>query len=176
MKICCISAKAQHGKDTAAKLIKENLEQKGQRVLITHYADLLKFICVKYFGWNEVKDEAGRTLLQYLGTDVVGAQNPAYWAEFIAGILKMLPNTWDYVLIPDCRYPIEVSTMKEQFETIVLRVERPNFDNGLTETQKQHASEVKMDDYKFDNVLLNDGSLEDFRVKVDAFVDNYLLG
>lgn len=175
MKICCISAKAQHGKDTAAKLIKENLEQRGQRVLITHYADLLKFICVKFFGWNEIKDEAGRTLLQYIGTDVVGAQNPAYWAEFIVGILKLFPNTWDYVLIPDCRYPIEVSTMSDNFDTVVLRVERPNFDNGLTVTQKQHASEVKMDDYKFDTVLLNDGSLEDFRFKVDAFVDNYLL-
>lgn len=175
MKICCISAKAQHGKDTAAKLIKENLEKKGQRVLITHYADLLKFICVKYFGWNEVKDEAGRTLLQYIGTDVVGAQNPAYWAEFIVGILKLFPNTWDYVLIPDCRYPIEVSTMSDNFDTVVLRVERPNFDNGLTTTQKQHASEVKMDNYKFDTILLNDGSLEAFRAKVDTFVDNYLL-
>ena len=71
MKICCISAKAQHGKDTAAKLIKERLEYKGQRVLITHYADLLKFICVKFFGWNEVKDEAGRTLLQYIGTEIM---------------------------------------------------------------------------------------------------------
>lgn len=175
MKICCISAKAQHGKDTAAKLIKENLEKKGQRVLITHYADLLKFICVKYFGWNEVKDEAGRTLLQYIGTDVVGAQNPAYWAEFIVGILKLFPNTWDYVLIPDCRYPIEVSTMSDNFDTVVLRVERPNFDNGLTATQKQHASEVKMDNYTFDTILLNDGSLEAFRAKVDTFVDNYLL-
>ena len=175
MKICCISAKAQHGKDTAAKLIKENLEQKGQRVLIAHYADLLKFICVKFFGWNGVKDEAGRTLLQYIGTDVVGAQNPAYWADFIVGILKLFPNTWDYVLIPDCRYPIEVSTMSGSFDTVVLRIERPNFDNGLTAAQKQHASEVKMDDYKFDAVLLNDGSLEDFRVKVDTFVDNYLL-
>lgn len=175
MKICCISAKAQHGKDTAAKLIKENLEKKGQRVLITHYADLLKFICVKYFGWNEIKDEAGRTLLQYLGTDVVGAQNPAYWAEFIAGILKMLPDTWDYVLIPDCRYPIEVSTMKDQFETVVLRVERPNFDNGLTTAQKQHASEVKMDDYKFDALIYNDGTLEEFSEKVDWFVNNFLL-
>jgi hypothetical protein len=175
MKICCISAKAQHGKDTAAKLIKENLEKKGQRVLITHYADLLKFICVKYFGWNEVKDEAGRTLLQYLGTDVVGAQNPAYWAEFIAGLLKMLPNTWDYVLIPDCRYPIEVSTMKDQFDTVVLRVERPNFDNGLTAVQKQHASEVKMDDYKFDALIYNDGTLEEFSEKVDWFVNNFLL-
>ena len=175
MKICCISAKAQHGKDTAATLIKEHLEHRGQRVLIIHYADLLKFICVKFFGWNEVKDEAGRTLLQHIGTDVVGAQNPAYWAEFIVGVLKLFPNTWDYVLIPDCRYPIEVSTMSDNFDTVVLRVERPNFDNGLTVAQKQHASEVKMDDYKFDTVLLNDGSLEDFRVKVDAFVDNYLL-
>ena len=147
----------------------------SQRVLITHYADLLKFICVKYFGWNEVKDEAGRTLLQYLGTDVVGAQNPAYWAEFIAGLLKMLPNTWDYVLIPDCRYPIEVSTMKDQFETVVLRVERPNFDNGLTAAQKQHASEVKMDDYKFDALIYNDGTLEEFSEKVDWFVSNFLL-
>ncbi len=175
MKICCISAKAQHGKDTAAKLIKERLEYKGQRVLITHYADLLKFICVKFFGWNEVKDEAGRTLLQYIGTDVVGAKNPAFWAEFIVSILNMFEGTWDYVLIPDCRYPIEVETMKKHFDTLVLRIERPDFDNGLTETQKQHASEVKMDNYNFDEVLFNSGTLESFRDKLNSFVDNYLL-
>jgi hypothetical protein len=175
MKICCISAKAQHGKDTAAKLIKERLEYKGQRVLITHYADLLKFICVKFFGWNEVKDEAGRTLLQYIGTDVVGAKNPAYWAEFIVGILKMFPDIWDYVLIPDCRYPIEVETMKTQFDTVVLRVIRPDFDNGLTEAQKNHPSEVDMDNYDFDFALLNNGSLDSFRSNLNLFVDDYLL-
>jgi hypothetical protein len=175
MKICCISAKAQHGKDTAAKFIKERLESKGQRVLITHYADLLKFICVKFFDWNEVKDEVGRSLLQYIGTDVVGKKNPAYWAEFIASILYMFDGTWDYVLIPDCRYPIEVATMKKTFETIVLRVERPEFDNGLTEIQKSHPSEVDMDHYPFDYRLLNNGSLESFRDKLNSFTDLYLL-
>ena len=49
MKICCISAKARHGKDTAAELIKEHLEAQGQRVLITHFADLLKYICKQIF-------------------------------------------------------------------------------------------------------------------------------
>ena len=175
MKICCISAKAQHGKDTAAKLIKENLEKKGQRVLITHYADLLKFICVKFFGWNEVKDEAGRTLLQYIGTDVVGKKNPAYWAEFIVGILNMFEDNWDYVLIPDCRYPIEVETMKKQFDTIVLRVERPDFDNGLTEAQKNHASEVDMDNYLFDDIIYNNKGIEEFADKLQSFADDYLL-
>jgi hypothetical protein len=175
MKVCCISAKAQHGKDTAAESLKYYLENRGSRVLITHFADLLKFICTKFFDWNGLKDEAGRTLLQYIGTDVVGAKNPAYWAEFIVSILKMFEDEWDYVLIPDCRYPIEVETVEKSFETVILRVERPNFDNGLTDTQKKHPSEVSMDNYSFDAVLYNDGTLESFITKIEQFADTFLL-
>ena len=47
MKVCCISAKARHGKDTAADMIAEYLENKGNKVLITHFADLLKYIVEK---------------------------------------------------------------------------------------------------------------------------------
>jgi hypothetical protein len=175
MKVCCISAKARHGKDTAAELIKEHLEYRGQRVLITHFADLLKFICKQYFGWDGNKDERGRTLLQYIGTDVVGAQNPAFWAEFVVSILNMFKKDWDYVLIPDCRYPVEVATVERAFDTVVLRVERPNFDNGLTEAQKNHPSEVDMDNYRFDLILYNDKGLEEFREKLKSFTEDYLL-
>ena len=175
MKVCCISAKAQHGKDTAAESLKYYLENKGQKVLITHFADLLKFICIKFFNWNGLKDEAGRTLLQYIGTDIVGAKKPEYWAEFIVSILRMFENEWDYVLIPDCRYPIEVETVSKSFKTYVLRVERPNFDSGLTETQKKHASEVSMDNYAFDAILYNDGTLDDFIGKVEWFANNFLI-
>lgn len=175
MKVCCISAKARHGKDTAAEIIKAHLEARGERVLITHFADLLKFICTKFFDWDGVKDEKGRTLLQYIGTDIVGAKNPAYWAEFIVSVLKMFENEWDYVLIPDCRYPVEVATLERYFETVVLRVERPNFDNGLTEAQNNHPSEVDMDKYHFDLILYNDKGLEEFTEKVRSFTDDYLL-
>ena len=175
MKVCCISAKARHGKDTAAELIKEHLEYRGQRVLITHFADLLKFICTKYFGWDGQKDERGRTLLQYIGTDVVGAQNPTFWAEFVVSILNMFKKDWDYVLIPDCRYPHEVATVERAFDTTVLRVERPNFDNGLTEAQKRHPSEVDMDNYRFDIILYNDAGLEEFKAKIVEFTEDYLL-
>ena len=175
MKVCCISAKARHGKDTAAELIKEHLEYRGQRVLITHFADLLKFICTKYFGWDGQKDERGRTLLQYIGTDVVGKRNPAYWAEFVAGILYMFENEWDYVLIPDCRYPVEVAIIERTFDTTVLRVERPGFDNGLTDAQKKHPSEVDMDNYRFDIILYNDAGLEEFKAKIVEFTEDYLL-
>ena len=175
MKVLCISAKAQHGKDTAAEIIKEYLESKGRRVLITHYADLVKFVCTKYFNWDGKKDVNGRSLLQYVGTDVVTSQQPSYWVDFVISILKFFDNSWDYVLIPDCRYPIEVTKMEEAFDTALLRVERPNFDNGLTPEQKQHISETSMDNYLFDHVIYNDSELEDFKEKLVNFVNSYLL-
>ena len=175
VKVCCISAKARHGKDTAGAMLAEYLESKGKKVLITHFADLLKFICVKFFGWNGDKDEAGRTLLQYIGTDVISTKQPEYWAKFIVDILKFFKKEWDYVIIPDCRYPIEVSTVKDSFDTVVLRVERPGFESNLTAEQKNHASEVMMDDYHFDAILYNDSDLAAFEEKVKWFADNYML-
>ena len=174
MKVICISAKARHGKDTAAEIMKEYLEMQGKKVLITHFADLLKYLCKSLFGWDGNKDERGRTLLQYIGTDVVGKKNPAYWAEFIAGVLYMFEGEWDYVLIPDCRYPVEIATMERTFDTIIVRVERPNFDNGLTEAQKNHPSEVDMDNYPFDYKIFNDGTLEEFRQEVYNFMGTQL--
>ena len=174
MKVICISAKARHGKDTAAEIMKEYLEMQGKKVLITHFADLLKYLCKSLFGWDGNKDERGRTLLQYIGTDVVGKKNSAYWAEFIAGVLYMFEGEWDYVLIPDCRYPVEIETMRQIFDTTIVRVERPNFDNGLTEAQKNHPSEVDMDNYPFDYKILNNGTLEELRQEIYNFMGTQL--
>ena len=107
IKIICISGKAGSGKDTSAWMLKSELEKRGQVVLITHFADLLKYICKSFFGWDGVKDAQGRSLLQYVGTDVIRAKIPDFWVSFIANLLKLFPDQWDYVLIPDCRFPNE---------------------------------------------------------------------
>jgi hypothetical protein len=166
MKVICISAKAQHGKDTSALILKDKYEAEGKRVLITHYADLLKYICKTFFNWNGEKDEEGRSLLQKVGTDIVGAKEPDFWVNFIISILKFFDNTWDIVIIPDCRYVNEIEGMKKHFDTVVLRVVRPNFDNGLSDTQKQHPSEVSLDNFIFDAVVQNIGSLDDLKNKL----------
>ena len=49
MKVICISGKARHGKDTLATILKKRLEDNGNRVLITHFGDLVKYICEKFF-------------------------------------------------------------------------------------------------------------------------------
>ena len=170
MKVICISAKAQHGKDTAAQLLKEYIESIEKRVLIIHYADLLKFICTKFFGWDGKKDDAGRTILQHVGTDTVRRQEPDYWVNFVVKFLTLFNNDWDYVLIPDCRFPNEAERMMANFDTKVLRIYRPNFDNGLSTEQQAHPSETAMDCYNFDSIIYNDGSLDEFRQKLISFI------
>ena len=71
--------------------------------------------------------------------------------------------------ISDARFKIEVDTPRDNFENVVIiRVNRPNFDNGLTEEQKMHRTETDLDDYaNYDYVIENNESLEELKEKVN---------
>lgn len=166
MKVVLISGKARHGKDTLAGMLKNHLEDEGYRVLIAHYGDLVKYVCEKFFDWDGNKDEAGRTLLQYVGTDIVRKQNEDFWANFIKDILTMFSHEWDYVLIPDTRFVNEVECFNGNFDSSLVRIYRPNYDSGLTPQQLSHPSETALDDYKYDCYVVNDGNLQDLKNKV----------
>ena len=172
MKVITIAGKAQHGKDTTAELLKNRLEVcKEKKVLLTHYSDLLKYVCEKFFDWDGKKDEAGRSLLQYVGTEVVRAVEPDYWVDFIKSILTMFPDKWDYVIILDTRFPNEIDNLKDDFDVVAVRVARPDFDNGLTEEQKNHKSETALDDYEFDWTIDNNGNLNQLAAEVMKLVN-----
>ena len=171
MKIICISGKAQHGKDTTASILKEKLEADGYNVLITHYADLLKYICKTFFDWNGEKDEYGRHLLQYVGTDIIRAKNPDYWVSFVGGVLDMFIDNWDYVVIPDCRFPNELDYLKERgFDVTHLRVVRTGFESPLTEEQRNHPSETALDQCQPDRYIKNDGSISDLHREIAGWI------
>ena len=155
--IITLCGKAGSGKDYCGTAIKKKLEEKGNKVLITHYADLLKYICTMFFGWNGEKDEEGRHCLQYIGTDVLKKKKPRYFIDFIISILRAFPDEWDYVIIPDARFPDEVDEMRTAgFKTVSVKVLRPNLVSSLTEEQQRHSSEVTMDDYIPNAYLCND--------------------
>lgn len=175
MKVILVSGKAQNGKDTAASMIQNKLTADNHRVLLTHYADLLKYICHTYFGWDGKKDEKGRELLQYVGTDVVRKNNPNLWVDFVAMILKYFHENWDYVIIPDCRFPNEITSMTDKgFDTVHLRVVRKNFISPLTDEQQKHPSETALDDTVPDFYIENTGSLEDLQETILHWIKEYL--
>ncbi len=172
MKIINISGKAQHGKDTTASILKEKLELKNKKVLIAHYADLVKYTCQKFFNWDGQKDEKGRTILQYVGTDVIRAKNPNYWVGFLKEFLGMFQDEWDYVIIPDCRFVNECEAWKiDNWPNVTVRVLRYNFKSPLTKEQLNHPSETSLDDYNFDYYIHNLGEMNLLEEEVDEFIE-----
>lgn len=175
MKVILVSGKAQHGKDTVASMLQDKLIADNHRVLLTHYADLLKYICHSYFGWDGNKDEKGRQMLQYVGTDVIRKQNPTLWVDFVVMMLKYFHENWDYVIIPDCRFPNEVTTIIENgFDAIHLRVIRPNYKSTLTEEQQKHPSETALDNTPPDFYIENVGTLEELEAATTNWIKENL--
>lgn len=172
MKVILISGRAEHGKDLTAQMIKHSLEIQDKKVLICHYADLLKYICKTFFGWNGEKDKHGRELLQKIGTDKVREVDANFWVGFIAKIISIFHDEWDYVLIPDARFPNEIEVMKNVFDTKTVRVIRKKFESKLTKEQMQHPSEIVLDNYKFDYMLLNDGTKHGLYNAVQQFLES----
>lgn len=175
--IIAISGHAQNGKDTCAQMFEKALKDKGKRVLVAHYADLLKYICKQFFNWDGKKDEAGRTLLQHVGTEVVREKYPDFWVDFIRSILTLFPNEWDYVIIPDTRFPNELSGGKYAgaFKTIHVRVTRtdPSFESPLTREQQTHPSETALDGYEYD-YLVENNILKDTWDRVESIVNEII--
>lgn len=164
MKVICISGHAQSGKDSTATLLNEMLSGRGYSVLVTHYADLLKYICRMFFDWDGLKNDSDRSLLQRVGTDVVRKQRPDYWVDFVISVLQLFPNEWDYVLIPDTRFPNEISQLKEAgFDVVHIGIIRDNFESPLTEEQQKHPSETALDDTVPDITLHNPGQFNEYK-------------
>lgn len=135
-------------------------------VLITHYADLVKYVCEKFFDWDGVKDEAGRSMLQYVGTNKVRKRSPDYWVNFIASMLTFFDGEWDYVIIPDCRFQNEIGVLRSHgFDVTHVRIVRPNCVSTLTTTQQSHSSETSLDSVKPDFEVENSGSIVDLSIK-----------
>ena len=163
-KIILFSGKARNGKDQSAIFLKEFLEQSKKTVLTYHFADSLKSLCENSYNWIKGdKGPIGRTILQNIGTNY-RKNNPQCWVNIARQIA--IGCSEDYMLIPDCRYRNEALGFID-FEYEIIRIERPNFDNGLTTEQKNHISEIDMDNYnKFNKIIINDGNLEDLKNKI----------
>lgn len=71
-----------------------------------------------------------------------------------------MPN-W---IITDTRFPNEAEAIREK-EGIMIRVERPG-----VKPINNHPSETGLDDYTFDHVIKNNGSIEDLLLKVKSIL------
>ena len=92
-----------------------------------------------------------REFLQKLGTDALRDNlHRDIWVNALFADYKE-PDNW---IITDVRFPNEAQAIKDK-GGIVIRIER-----GEQNTENLHISETALDDWEFDYVINNNGSLE----------------
>lgn len=176
-KIICLSGKAGCGKDTVAVIMKEEFENRGKTAHIINLANLLKYICAEHLGWNGEKDDVGRSLLQYVGTEIIRAQNPLFFIDFIKSLISFFGDSWDYVIIPDCRFENEVGNFRMSgFRVTHYYITRDNLVSKLSESQQMHASETEIDNVVPDFYINNNGTLDDLRDTIIRIVNESVEG
>lgn len=165
MKVILLSGKAGSGKDTAGEMLRKILWGEGYRVLLTHFADPLKFMLSNAFNWNGVKDDYGRHMLQNIGTDVVRMRyDQDYWVRYVDDVIKIGQLSginrfdWDCAIVPDLRFTTELLYLQDcGYDVIHVRINR-DIESHLSPEQLLHVSENDLNDVEPDVVIDNNGT------------------
>ena len=110
-------------------------------------------------GWdNAKKNKEVRRLLQALGESCRTYLDDNLW---VTSALSNISDE-DNVVITDVRYLNEVEHLKQKFPSFQLwRVKRPD-----VYAVNNHISEVNLDGYRADQILYNNGSLDDLSMLI----------
>ena len=65
------------------------------------------------------------------------ARRPDFLVDFTLGLLSMMGDEWDYVIIPDAKYPNELDLERYGFQPHHLRIEgdRQDVSPGITKPE-----------------------------------------
>lgn len=168
-RIFLLAGKARSGKDTVAKIITDYYEKRNKKVVTFGFADYIKNYCQKISGWDGSDETKPRELMQKVGTDIVRNKiNEDFFINRICEDILVYKYFFDVIIISGGRFPNELDIPKARFDGVtVIKMERPNFDNNLTNTQKQHITEHSLEDYKnYDFLIENSGNEEELTKKV----------
>ena len=161
------------GKDEACEYLKKNYGG-----MILHFSDPIYEIM--NFAQNTCKFERkkDRQFLQYIGTDWARSINPEVWINSLMDkILEMksdplaLKKDISNIYVGDVRFKNEASALKNKGFICVLII-NPNR-QLLNKKENTHISENDAFTYFWDDVIVNDGTLEEFHKKLELLVKKY---
>jgi len=167
------------------------------------FAATLKDACSAVFGWDREmlegrtrssrewreqpdawwsdrlgRDITPRYILQQWGTEV--CRQGFHDDIWIASLENKLRNTRDDVVISDCRFPNEISSIRSQGGIVIRVVRGPDpvwFQQACSEPEKMpvlfpqvHSSEYSWTQTDFDRVIHNNGTLDELYSSINGLV------
>ncbi len=186
--IITFSGSARHGKSSSQQILTNILHDIDKRVLRADYGLMVKYYSCLFQDQSHniqfeqliqtmfEKNENSRTKWQLLGTEKVRDAFPNFWVDNIINVAKVFENDYDYILIADCRFPNEISRwIEEGYDIITIHVDRPKFENELTQAQRMHRSETSLNNFNFD-IYLSAKDLIELRYEIMSKVIPILFG
>lgn len=152
--IYVICGKARSGKDSIAEIIMENKNNCVHLSITTPLKEYAKIIAK----WDGNEKTKPRDLLQNLGIDLIKKQiDSKMLIRRTIEDIKVLSYYKDNIIVSGVRLREEIEYLKSTFDNVVvIKVERPNYDNELTLKQKNHITEHDLDNYEGDYNIINE--------------------
>ena len=166
MKIYVIGGKAKCGKNTFGEYLREELKDYGYKPCVMHITEPLYGYARNYFEWNENEDPKPREFLQKMGTDIIKVKlgKKDFLLNRLFEDIEILSEFFDCFIIVDARLITEFEHIKEKYDNVTtIKLERPNFDNQLTEDEAKHITEQEIDKYKEFDYIIENKSLDDLK-------------
>jgi hypothetical protein len=179
-----LSGYARSGKNTAADaLIQRGWRQAGYADKLKEFLYQVNPLIPGYFGAGNLRlrqlvDSTGwdyaktkypevRSLLQRTGTEagrrVLGDD---VWVEALYADHHDAAG----LVVTDVRFPNEAEAVAKR-GGVMIRVERPGVGPTKDKYGRAHISETALDDWPFDHVLVNDGSVADLHAKLHGVAE-----
>lgn len=145
------------GKDTFAKIL-------GEFVTVCKYSsiDKVKGIAV-LCGWNGTKSDKDRKFLSDL-KDLTSAYSDMAFNSVTKKVNEFLADNLYHVLLIDIREPPEIERVVNMFgaKTVLIT------SNRVKPVTSNHA-DAGVYDYSYDYVIENNGTIDEFRNKIQEF-------
>ena len=175
MKIFVIGGVARSGKSTLGNLLKEELKDYGYKPCVMQITNPLYSYARNYFNYDPNKDQKPREFLQKMGIEIIkeklGKQD--FLLNRLYEDIEILSNFFDVFIITDARLIHEFLSIKAKYDDVVtIKLVRKNFDNKLSEEEKNHITEKEITMYNdFDYVIENKG-IESLKDEVLEIIHN----
>lgn len=167
-----VAGKKRSGKDTFYSLLKEDLSA-YYNVKKYAFADSVKEYACAYFNIDirEIKKEENRYLLQGIGQMFREEIDENYWINQVMSKINKSrkSNRNELSVITDVRYRNEADAIINQENGMLIKIVNPN--NTLIDF---HISENDLNEYEFDYVIENKGSIENYRNEISSWIKSQL--
>ena len=166
---------ANSGKDTVATMIADYVKTLDKKPFSLAYADYLKVLTARNFGYDATDKEGSRHILQEFGTQVRSIEED-FWVRTVWNTIDAFRTMFDVFIVTDVRYENERRPYPWRigYPIINIYVKNDNFESKLGEEERNHESEYLANNpnlEKFHFVIDNSGTLEETYEAVKQLVD-----